>query len=149
MIDASQEFSEYEFVNASWTLPMQRSQMNEPALAGAKQLAAAGWIRFEGDEIVLTEKGRNDRRFLARPNGFLDVVPLARKELTDVSAPAMAADGNAEARFCFRWIANEVGAAFRTGMLAERFSSQHCGRATLQPDGSGGWEVLLLTREES
>jgi hypothetical protein len=149
LIEGSQEFSEFEFVNVAWTMPMSRSQMNEPALAGARDLLASGWIQFEGDQVVLTDKAKADRRFLARPNGFLDVVPLAKKELTEVSTPSMAEDGNARARFCFRWIANEVGSSFRSGMLAERFSLPHCGTAELQPDGGGGWEVLLLTRDES
>lgn len=124
---------------------MKRSAMNEPTQANAKELVAAGWLRFNGDDLLLGTKASGDKRFLVRPNGFLDIVPLAKKELGQVSQPVRDADGTARAEFCFRWLANEVGESFRTGLVAERFDATHCGTATLQQRAGGGWEVLLLT----
>ena len=146
LIATSAEFSDYQFTNASWSLPMKRSAMNEVALASAKELVRAGWIRFDGDQVVLTSKAASDKRWLVRPNGFVDLVPLAKKELTEVAAVQASADGNARANFCWKWIPNEVGASFTSGMLGERFSSMQCASATLQPREGGGWEVLLLER---
>lgn len=146
LIAASAEFSDYQFTNASWSLPMKRSAMNEVALASAKELVRAGWIRFDGDNVVLTAKAASDKRWLVRPNGFVDLVPLAKKELTEVAAVQASADGNARANFCWKWIPNEVGASFTSGLLSERFSSMQCASATLQPREGGGWEVLLLER---
>jgi len=144
LIAASAEFSDYQFTNASFSLPLKRSGMNEPTRSAAKDLAAAGWIRFQGDEVQLTQKALGDKRWLVRPNGFVDVVPLARKELTELAAVQKSDDGNVKANFCWRWSPNEIGSAFKGGMLQERFTSMQCAIVTLQPGEGGGWEVLLL-----
>src|SRR5688572_14827016 len=52
IIAESPVFSEYEFTNAAYTLPMQRSAMNEPARMAANDLRKAGWISFDGSGAV-------------------------------------------------------------------------------------------------
>jgi hypothetical protein len=98
--------------------------------------------------VVLTEKAKKDKRFIVRPSGYTDIVPLAKKELTEVAAVHPAEDGNAKVNFCWQWRANEVGASFTQGMLAERFTAMQCATATLMPSGSGAWEMLMLERQK-
>jgi hypothetical protein len=148
IIGESADFGDFQFTGVSWSAPLKKSAMNEPTLANARELVDAGWLRFSGDDLKLAAKAEGDKRFLIRPNGFLDIVPLAKKELTSVAPPTLNPDGTARSEFCFRWIANEVGSSFRTGLLAERLASEHCGIATLQRKQDGGWEVLLLSRRE-
>ena len=80
LIGDSAEFSEFEFTNAAWSLPLQGKLMNAPSLEGAKELAAAGWIKLDRERnVTLTGKAKKDRRWLVRPNGFVDLVPIAKK----------------------------------------------------------------------
>jgi hypothetical protein len=143
LIAASPEFSEYQFTNAAYTLPMKRSAMNAPALAAAKELAAAKWISFRGDEVVLQEKATSDRRFLVRPNGTVDIVPLAKKELVAASAVRPLPDGNVAVDFDWKWTVNEIGAAFRSGALHDRYAAPQQATATLLSDGTS-WSVLKI-----
>lgn len=148
IIASSPEWSEFEFTHAAWTLPMKRSLMNDPARAAAADLARAGWIRIAGDEVVLTAKALGDKRWLVRPNGYVDIVPLAKKELIAVTAVRPAPDGTATAELSWRWLPNEIGSAFRSGVVHDRLASTHAARATLLHDGSG-WTVLRIVTSAS
>lgn len=145
LIASSPEWSEFDFTNAAYTLPMKRSQMNGPARAAATDLANAGWIRLAGDDVVLTGKAKSDKRFLVRPNGYVDIVPLGKKDLVDVTSVTANPDGTAAAHLTWRWIANDVGAAFRSGLVFDRMTATHRARATLLHDGSA-WTVLKIER---
>ena len=143
LIANSAEFGEYEFTNAGFTLPVSGAAMNEPARATAKELAAAGWLSLDTNgDIALTEKSRNDKRFLLRPNGLLDIVPLAKKEMGEVQA-VRSRDGEVTVDFTWRWVANEVGTAFRTGLVHDRFAAPQDGTATLMWDGTA-WVILKI-----
>lgn len=144
LIMSSPEFGEYEFTNASYTLPTSGAAMNEPARTAAKELAAAGWLAVDPNgDIALTDKSRTDKRFLLRPNGLLDIVPLATKEMGEVTGVRPNADGTVMADFTWRWKPNEVGAAFRTGTVHDRYAAPQDGRATLMWDGSS-WTILKI-----
>lgn len=144
LIADSPELGEYEFTNAGFTTPVSGATMSEPVRQSVRELAAAGWLELDptGD-IALTERSRNDKRFLLRPNGLLDIVPLAKKEMGDVTAVRANPDGTATVDFTWRWIANEVGAAFKTGLVHDRFAAQQDGKATLIWDGTS-WGVLNI-----
>jgi hypothetical protein len=143
LLAASPEFSDYQFTNASVTVPL-----NAPMPAymedDAKQLAAAGWLRKSGGGFELTEKAKGDKRFLVRPNGYADVVPLAKKELTGVTAVRPNPDGTVDAAFNWKWLPNEVGAAFTRGPVHDRYAAPQKATAKLMWDGST-WTVLRIT----
>jgi hypothetical protein len=144
LIASSADFGEYEFTNAGFTLPVSGAAMNEPTRASAKELAAAGWLAMDTNgDISLTDKSRSDKRFLLRPNGLLDIVPLAKKEMGEVSGVRPNDDGTVTVDFTWRWIANEVGSAFRTGPIYDHFAAQQDGRATLMWDGSA-WTIVKI-----
>lgn len=145
LVMSSTDFGEYEFTNAGYTTPVSGAAMNEPQRATAKELAAAGWLTLDGSgDIALSEKSRNDKRFLLRPNGLLDIVPLATKEFGDVTAVRQnPADGSVTVDFTWKWIPNEVGTAFRTGVVHDRYTTPQDGRATLMWDGAG-WTILKM-----
>jgi hypothetical protein len=144
IVEKSGEFGQHEFTNAAVSLPVAGSSMNEPTRALAKQLAAAGWLAFDGaGDIMLTDKSRNDKRFLLRENGLLDVVPLAKKEMADVTAVRPNPDGSVNADFTWRWIPNEVGAAFTTGPIHDRFAATHNATANLMWNGTE-WTMITV-----
>lgn len=144
LIANSADFGEYEFTNAGFTLPVSGAAMSEPARVAAKELAVAGWLALEGTgDIALTDKSRADKRFLLRPNGLLDIVPLAKKEMGAVTAVRPNDDGTVTVDFAWRWIANEVGTAFRTGLVHDRFAAPQDGRATLMWNGTA-WTILKI-----
>ncbi|HET8798182.1 MAG TPA: hypothetical protein VFO89_10870 [Thermoanaerobaculia bacterium] len=143
LIANSGELSEFEFTSAAFTTPVDLAMASEPVRASASELADAGWIAIRGGKVELTAKSRDDKRFLMRANGILDVVPLAKKEMGDVTAVRANADGTAAADFTWRWAANEVGSAFRTGALAGRFAAPRASTATLIWDGTS-WSVLKI-----
>ena len=84
-------------------------------------------------DVVLTPKARNDKRWLVRANGVVDIVPLARKELIDVTA----VHGD-KVDFTWHWIPNEIGK-----VLALYDQSPQRATATLLPMGSN-WTVLRI-----
>lgn len=140
IIQSSMEFGEFQFTDAAYSLPVSHAAMNEPARAAARDLAAAGWIAMDGaGDVMLNERSRVDKRFVLRPNGILDIVPLAKKEMGDVQAVRANADGTASADFTWRWIANEVGTAF----LRNQFEGTHNATATLFRE-NGEWRVLKI-----
>jgi len=148
IIAASPEFSDYEFTNAAFTLPMKRSAMTGPAAASANDLVRGGWIDIPGDAVALTIKSRTDRRFIVRPNGYLDIVPIAKKEFGDVTNVRSNADATVAADFTWRWIPNEVGQSFRSGPVKERFDAEQRATATLMHD-TKGWSVLRIDSERA
>ena len=133
LIANSPEFSEYQFTKAAYTLPLKRSAMNEPARKAADALRKAGWIGFRGDDVVLAPKARTDKRWLVRANGVVDIVPLARKEVIDVTS----VHGD-KADFTWHWIPNEIGK-----VLALYDESPQRATATLLPIGTN-WTVLRI-----
>lgn len=141
LIASSAPLGDLEFTNAAYTLPTTRSMMNDPARAAAKALQRGGWTAMKGETLVLTDKGTNDRRFLLRPNGSLDVVPLAKKELGEVTGVRATTAGEAEADFTWRWVPNELG----TLLAPERFAAEQRATATLLWDGSK-WTVLTVVK---
>ena len=144
LIANSADFGDYEFTNAGFTTPTSGATMSEPVRQSVKELAAAGWLTIDptGD-IALTEKSRTDKRFLLRQNGLLDIIPLAKKEMGEVKGVSASHDGSVIVDFTWRWIPNEVGTAFKTGLIAERFATPQDGRATLMWDGSG-WTIVKI-----
>jgi hypothetical protein len=142
LIAKSPELSEHQFTNAGWTAPTNISLMSAPVRDEARDLAAAGWLSLEG-EIGLTEKSRGDKRFVLRPNGLLDVVPLAKKEMGDVTATRNNADGTVAADFSWKWIPNEVGSSFKKGPVHDRFAAPQKSTATLMWDGTS-WMILKI-----
>ncbi|MGZ7042067.1 MAG: hypothetical protein ACXVH7_09785, partial [Thermoanaerobaculia bacterium] len=145
IIGSSPDFSDYEFTNAAFTLPMLRSSMTPPVASAANDLVRAGWIDIPGNTVVLTAKSKSDRRFIVRPNGFLDIVPIAKKELGEVTNVRPNVDGSVAADFDWRWSPNEVGSAFRSGPVKERFDAQQSATATLI-HGNDGWSVLRIAK---
>lgn len=144
IIAGAAEFGDFEFTNAGYSLPLQRSMMNEPQREAAQQLIAAKWLKWEGETLALSSRSEGDKRFLMRPNGTLDIVPLAKKEMGAVSAVADGPEGPV-ATFAWKWLPNEVGQSFTKGLLAERFAGEQSGKATLLWDGTN-WSVLRITR---
>jgi hypothetical protein len=144
LIANSSELGEHEFTSAGWTAPVAGSSMSAPVRAEAHDLAAAGWIAIdENGDVSLNAKSRSDKRFLLRPNGLLDVVPLAKKEMGDILTVEKTEDGMVGVDFKWKWVPNEVGAAFRTGPVHDRLAAPHQSRAALMWDGTG-WMVLKI-----
>lgn len=142
IIKSSSDFSEFEFTSSAFTLPLKRSMMlNDPTRDAARDLQKAGWIDFGGDEVLL-RKAATDKRFVPRPNGYMDIVPLAKKEFGEVTAVRPTSEG-VEADFNWKWIPNEVGSLFKSGPLYERYAAPKQGTATLYVDG-GKWRVLRI-----
>jgi len=143
LLETAPELGEYQFTDAGWTAPVSGAAMSEPVRAEAKELAAAGWILQENTgDIALNDKSRNDKRFLMRANGILDVVPLAKKELGDVQA-VRDREGVVTVDFTWRWIPNEVGQAFKSGLTADRFAAPKEATAELLYDGTK-WTVVTI-----
>ncbi len=134
LIENAPELGDYQFTNASFTIAQKKSAMNPLMLEGAKKLAAAKWIRIEGDRVELTPKAQADKRFLVRSNGFIDLVPLAKKELIAVTAVRQDA-----ADFTWKWVPNELGAT-----LGQPPAGEQKATAKLMWDGSS-WTVLGMS----
>ena len=133
------ELGDYQFTNAAFTFAQKRSSMSPAMMGGANRLAAAKWIRIEGDDVVLTDKAKSDKRFLVRPNGFIDVVPLAKKEMLGMSAVRPQPDGTVLADFAWKWVPNEIGTALGLPPAADQKAT-----AKLMWDGSS-WIVLSIS----
>ena len=141
IIEKSSDYGELDFTQTAVTIPVKKSAMNAPQLDSAKQLAAAGWLKFDGDDVALI-KGKDDPRFNVRANGFIDVVPVAKKKMGATSNVRPSADG-CEAGFTWEWVPTEVGGAFKHGPVAEMFAKPHQSTATLMWDG-GNWTMLRI-----
>ncbi|MGA7614710.1 MAG: hypothetical protein WBX15_05950 [Thermoanaerobaculia bacterium] len=144
MILAAPEWSDYDFSEAAWTLPMDRPIENPITLQMAKDLQAAGWIVLESTQrIALTTRALNDRHFIARPSGVVEMVPMAVKEFDGVETVRPAEDGNVAVDFKWHWNPNAVGASFKSGFLHDRYTTPREGTAILQPS-NGKWKVWLI-----
>ena len=144
LIAGSPEFSDYQFTNAAYSLPMIESAMTAPGREVARKLAKAGWIALDGDgRVVLTEKARSDRRFIVRPNQVLDIVPLAKKELGEVTAVNVNPQGEPVVDFRWEWVPNEIGE-----LLQPRYSGEQQAMATLYRDGEQ-WGVMRIVPKAS
>jgi hypothetical protein len=141
IIEKSSDFGELDFTHTAVTIPVRKSAMNAPQLDNAKQLAAAGWLKFDGDNVALI-KGKDDPRFNVRGNGFIDVVPVAKKKMGTASNVRQSADG-CDADFTWEWEPTEVGGAFKHGPVAEMFAKPHNSVATLMWDGAN-WTILRV-----
>ena len=147
IIEKSAELGQHEFTNAAVSLPVAGSSMNEPTRAIARQLAAAGWLEIDGaGDIMLTDKSRGDKRFLLRENGLLDIVPLAKKEMGNVTAVRANPDGSVNADFSWRWVPNEIGSVFTTGPLHDRFTKTNEASANLMWNGSEWMMIQVESR---
>jgi hypothetical protein len=143
-IAKSAELSEFEFTNAAWSAPVSAASMSPTTHAEAKDLEAGGWLSFDdAGNLELTERSGPDKRFLLRANGLLDVVPLAKKEMGDVTAVRQNPDGTVAADFTWQWIPNEVGASFKSGPVHDRLAGTQTGTATFMWDGSN-WMLLKI-----
>jgi hypothetical protein len=131
LIANSPEFGDYRFTDAAVTIPTARGAMNEPARRNAEALRKGGWVGWDGDTLVVKKK--DDKRFLVRPNGTLDVVPLAKKEFGAVQS----VNGD-KVDFTWRWVPNEVGKALQFDEKEQRAT------AALYRD-AGKWAVLKIT----
>lgn len=132
---------EHEFTNAAYSLPMQESLRNAPANEAAAKLVRAKWISLDGDgTVVLTSKAQSDKRFIVRPNGILDIVPLAKKEMGEVTFVGTNSDGTVDADFTWTWVPNEIGELF-----AERYAGTQNAVARMMWDGST-WVVLSVRK---
>jgi len=136
LIANAPEFGDYQFTNAAFTFAQKKPVMSPLMLDGAKRLSAAKWIRLEGDEVVLTDKAKSDKRFLVRPNGFIDVVPLAKKEMIGVTSVKQQPDGLVLAEFSWKWMPNEIGS-----VLGQPSKGDQKATAKLMWDGTA-WTVL-------
>lgn len=143
IILASPEFSEYDFTYAAVTLTKTTTPVTRDA---AEQLAKAGWVRLHGDQVTLAPKAEGDKRFLVRPNDTIDVVPLAKKEMIGVTAVKANAGGTADADFDWKWVPNEIGAAFKHGPTHDRYAATQHATATLTWDGRAWWVLRLTPR---
>lgn len=144
IIEKSGEFGQHEFTNAAISFPVAGSSMNAPTREQAKQLADAGWLAMDGSgDLMLTDKSRSDKRFLLRENGLLDIVPLAKKEMGEVSAVRANADGSVNADFTWRWIPNDVGSTFKTGPIHDRFAATNNASANLMWNGTE-WTMIQV-----
>lgn len=109
----------------------------------SKALAKNGWIGVDGDgNVILTGKAKADKRFLLRQNGFIDIVPMAKKEFVGVSALHVNPEGQPLVDFRWKWVPNEIGA------LTDRYTGEQLAIATLLWDGSQ-WSVLRINPKAS
>jgi hypothetical protein len=133
LVANSAEFSDYRFTDAAFTFAQRKSSMTPPMLDGAKRLAKAGWIRISGEDVSLTDKARSDKRFLVRSNGFVDVVPIGKKELIAVTAVHPES-----VDFSWKWSPNELGT-----VLALPHAGEQQATAKLMWDGTA-WVILSI-----
>jgi len=146
LIAKSAELSELEFTSAGWSAPVSSASMSPTTKAEATQLKDAGWLAFDSaGDLTLTDKSGPDKRFILRENGILDVVPIAKKEMGDVTAVRQNADGTVAADFTWMWAPNEVGASFKTGLVHDRLTGTQNATATFMWDGTN-WMLLKIDR---
>jgi hypothetical protein len=126
LIANSADFGDFHFTDAAFSYPQ-----HKPPHA----LVKAGWLQADG---TLTEKAKSDKRFLVRPNGFVDVVPLAKKAMLGVVAVRPQPDGNVLADFGWKWEPNELGT-----LLATPSPNEQKATAKLTWDGTA-WTILSI-----
>lgn len=144
IIEGSAEWGDFRFTYVSASLPMRASAMHEGHRQSVKELREAGWLSVDGDgNVVLSTRAKGDKRFLERPNATLDIVPLAKKEFGTVESLQPQPDGSVIATVSWRWLPNEVGASFKSGLVQQELTATHRARVTLQHDGTR-WSVWLI-----
>jgi hypothetical protein len=143
IIESSAEFPDFQFTYASWSVPLRKDAQNEATKKTVNELRAGAWLGYDGDgNVILADKARNDKRFLVRPNGTLDVVPLAKKHLVSVTSIEPKGE-EAVATFVWLWEPNEIGALLKSGLLPMQYAAPHRARATLM-QSDGKWIVQLI-----
>jgi len=135
LIANAPEFGDYKFTNAAFTIAQKKSMMSPPMMSAAKKLAAGKWLRFDGDQVVVAKE---DKRILVRPNGFIDIVPLAKKEMIGVTSIKQQPDGVVLADFTWKWVPNELGTVIGQPPTGEQKAT-----AKLMWDGTQ-WMVLSI-----
>jgi hypothetical protein len=144
LIRDSPELGDLHFTDAAVSIPVEKTNQHGEQSLYARALAQDGWLANKPN-VELTDRANQDRRFLLRTNGVLDVVPLAKKELIDVVSVTDNRDGTAAATFNWRWIPNDIGRLFPPQtMLGKRYSQpSYRAVATLQNDGTV-WSVKRI-----
>jgi hypothetical protein len=144
VIRDSPEFGDFHFTDASLSIPVEGANQHGEQSQYAKALIQGGWLANKPN-VELTDRANQDRRFLLRPNGVLDVVPLAKKELIDVVFVLDNHDGTVNAAFNWHWIPNDIGQALppRTTLGKRYAEPSYRAIATLQDDGKV-WSVKKI-----
>lgn len=135
LIANAPDFGDYKFTNAAFTIATKKSAMSPAMMGAAKKLAAAKWLRIDGDDVSVAKP---DPRILVRPNGYIDVVPLAKKEMLGVTSVKQQPDGVVLAEFKWKWVPNELGTA-----IGQPVTTEQTGTAKLMWDGTA-WMVLSI-----
>lgn len=149
LIAASPEFSEYMFTRTAYSLPMQGSQLKGAAREAAEDLEKGGWILIDpSGNLVIAGKSADDKRFIVRENGSLDIVPLAKKEFVSIDGFGNDDEGDVTIEFTWRWLPNEVAGAFERGKIATRFVGDQKARATVYPARDGSWKIMRIVEVE-
>jgi hypothetical protein len=144
VIRDSPELGDFHFTDAAVSIPVEGANQHGEQSQYAKALIQGGWLANQAN-VELTDRANQDRRFLLRPNGVLDVVPLAKKEVIDVVTVNANHDGTVAATFHWHWIPNDIGQAFpRRTTLGKRYAElSYRAIATIQNDGKA-WSVKKI-----
>ena len=150
IVGESPEWSDYESPSSAWSFAIDVKAINPLVRANADDLAKAGWIVIGKERVTLSDKARTDPRFLTRPNGFIDVVPIAKKEIASVDLNTK----SGEVVICdltWTWRANEVGSAFVSDPLHAKLTSPQYATVELRPYKGrwGVWEIRPRVVAES
>lgn len=141
IVGDSAEWSDYQFTYSSWSFQLGTPIAHPTTRQLVDDLVAAGWLRVtKAGMIELTEKAKTDKRFLVRATNSLDIVPMAKKELVGVTSVTLEPDGVVRAEVRWKWVANDVGASFRSGFIKERYDAPQVAVATLE-NANGAWRV--------
>ena len=149
VIGDSAEFSDFHFTDASVSIPMNATS-GRLETGVAHGLAVGGWVTYKHYVVELTDKAKNDPRFIVRSNNVLDVVPLAQKHLIDVLHVVKNDDGTVSATFTWHWEPNDLGSLIPQSDLAGQRYHEPSFRAvaTLTNDGYV-WSVQKIEDERS
>jgi hypothetical protein len=144
VIASSPAWSDHQFSQAAWSLPLGQPIAHPTTMSIAKDLESSGWLVVDGtDRVVLTDRAMRDKRFLVRENNVVEMVPLARKEIDEVTDVRAGDGGEIEADIRWRWVANEIGASFRSGFLKERYEAPQLSTARMRRAGES-WAVITV-----
>ncbi len=148
VIQKAPEYSDFRFTSVTLSLPMKEEQMHEQMKKYAEDLERAGWIRIDSTgTVVLSDKARQDNKWVERSNGFTDIAPLARKEFVEVRSIEQVED-RVNVDFTYQWIANSTGAALQSGLLHETLNSPQYATATLENYGDG-WQLYIIRTDDT
>lgn len=148
IIQKAPEYSDFRFTSVTLSLPMKEERMHEQMKKYAEDLERAGWIRVDSTgTVVLSDKARQDNKWVERSNGFTDIAPLARKEFVEVRSIEQEND-RVKVDFTYRWNANAAGAALQSGLLHETINSPQYATATLENYGDG-WQLYIIRTDDT